>query len=126
MSAASTGVPSSRPLLVLPTYNEIDSLPDVLTRLLALESALHILVVDDEQSIRGPVSLCLEAFGHRLTEAGSAEAVVCRPGDTASSVAYTELRRHSSPPSRPTSIQQRSAWPHRPKINDRIRSPRLK
>lgn len=40
-------LPSSRPLLVMPTYNEALSLPGVLTRLLAQEGPLHVLVVDD-------------------------------------------------------------------------------
>lgn len=40
-------VSSSRPLLVMPTYNESLSLPGVLARLFALPGALHVLVVDD-------------------------------------------------------------------------------
>lgn len=39
--------PSSRPLLVMPTYNESLSLPAVLARLFALPTTLHVLVVDD-------------------------------------------------------------------------------
>jgi dolichol-phosphate mannosyltransferase len=39
--------PSSRPLLVMPTYNESLSLPGVLARLLTRPGSLHVLVVDD-------------------------------------------------------------------------------
>ncbi len=34
---------------------------------------LSILVVDDEEAISGPVSLCLETLGHHVVEAGTAE-----------------------------------------------------
>lgn len=39
--------PSVRPLVVLPTYNEAESLPAVVEQLLAVASALQVLVVDD-------------------------------------------------------------------------------
>jgi dolichol-phosphate mannosyltransferase len=42
--------PGARPLLVVPTYNEIASLPGVLTLVLALPGTLHVLVVDDNSS----------------------------------------------------------------------------
>lgn len=47
MSSSAQPLPSLRPLLVLPTYNEALSLPGVLARLFALPCALHVLVVDD-------------------------------------------------------------------------------
>ncbi len=47
MSAPASTLPSSQPLLVLPTYNEVRSLPAVLASLFALPGALHVLVVDD-------------------------------------------------------------------------------
>lgn len=49
MSDASTprSIPSARPLLVLPTYNEASSLPAVLARLFSLANPLQVLVVDD-------------------------------------------------------------------------------
>lgn len=40
-------LPSARPLLVIPTYNEIASLPAVLELVLALPLPLHVLIVDD-------------------------------------------------------------------------------
>jgi dolichol-phosphate mannosyltransferase len=67
MSPATQPVPSSKPLLVLPTYNEAISLPAVLTRLFALPGSLHVLVVDDASPddtanlVRAHVE-----FGHRL------------------------------------------------------------
>jgi len=39
--------PGSRPLVVIPTYNESASLPSVLAALLGLPGALEVLVVDD-------------------------------------------------------------------------------
>ncbi len=40
-------LPSARPLLVLPTYNEAISLPLVLARLFSVPSAPHVLVIED-------------------------------------------------------------------------------
>jgi dolichol-phosphate mannosyltransferase len=59
--------PSRQPLLVLPTYNEATSLPQVLSRLLFLPCNLHVLVVDDA-SPDGTANLVREhaEFGHRL------------------------------------------------------------
>ncbi|MEY2878177.1 MAG: hypothetical protein RLZZ15_557 [Verrucomicrobiota bacterium] len=59
--------PAEKPLLVLPTYNEVSSLPVVLKRLFHLPVALHVLVVDDGSPdgtaglVRGHVE-----FGSRL------------------------------------------------------------
>jgi dolichol-phosphate mannosyltransferase len=47
MSETHPALPSSKPLLVLPTYNEAISLPTVLARLFAVPSSLHVLVVED-------------------------------------------------------------------------------
>lgn len=60
-------LPSTQPLLVLPTYNEATSLPQVLARLFALPCALHILVVDDA-SPDGTGAIVHEhaEFGRRL------------------------------------------------------------
>ncbi len=44
---SATAAPSSRPLLVIPTYNEVQSLPGVLSILLAPPGRLQVLVVDD-------------------------------------------------------------------------------
>lgn len=60
-------LPSSRPLLVLPTYNEAISLPMVLARLFAVPSTLHVLVIEDS-SPDGTASVVRAhaEFGQRL------------------------------------------------------------
>ena len=59
--------PSSRPLLVLPTYNEARSLPEVLALSLAQAPTLHVLVVDDASPDGTAALVCAHAeFGQRV------------------------------------------------------------
>jgi len=39
--------PTSKPLVVLPTYNEVDNLPKILSEILETDSRIEVLVVDD-------------------------------------------------------------------------------
>ena len=67
MNAGPADLPSHRPLLVMPTYNEALSLPVVLARLFGFAGPLHVLVVDDgsPDGTAGVVRAQAE-FGRRL------------------------------------------------------------
>lgn len=84
MNPAAAVLPSARPLLVLPTYNEASSLPAVLARLFVLPVPLHVLVVDDgsPDGTAGLVRAHAE-FGRRLN-------LLERPGKLGLGSAYRD------------------------------------
>ena len=59
--------PSARPLLILPTYNEAESLPEVLAQVFLVGDDLHVLVVDDASPDGTAKQVRMHAeFGRRL------------------------------------------------------------
>jgi dolichol-phosphate mannosyltransferase len=76
--------PGARPLLVIPTYNEIASLPGVLALVLALPGPLHVLVVDDNSSDgTGQAVREHPLFGQRIF-------LLARPGKLGLASAYMD------------------------------------
>ncbi|HVS51198.1 MAG TPA: polyprenol monophosphomannose synthase [Opitutaceae bacterium] len=84
MNSAATDPAVARPLLVVPTYNEIASLPALLAAALALPVPLHVLVVDDN-SADGTARAVQEhaEFGRRLF-------LLARPGKLGLASAYMD------------------------------------
>ncbi len=55
-------------------------------------AGLHILVVDDESVLRGPLSLCLETLGHAVLQCGTFEDALIHARKLPLDVAFVDLR----------------------------------
>lgn len=58
--------PDRSPIVVIPTYNEAENIPELLRRILALEPRLRVIVVDDN-SPDGTAAAAREIGGERVT-----------------------------------------------------------
>jgi len=106
----------TRPLVVIPTYNERDNVAQLIPTILAADTRLHILIVDDaspDNTARTVLDLKENACTSRLF-------LQSRPGKTGLGKAYVHGLKWGLAEEYDFLIQMDSDWSHDPRYLERM------
>jgi dolichol-phosphate mannosyltransferase len=100
----------SRPLVILPTYNERENITQILPAILAAHARLHVLVVDDSS----PDRTAEEVLKLAKSDAGARIHLRTRPGKQGLGSAYVQGFRWGLDRGYDFMIQMDADWSHNP------------